>query len=133
MRERSSPTTCHTSRVTYHVSCVTCPMSCKTFPLYFYFLWTKWFSLLVDGLLSTGPTLSSFITSSSSPPPPTPSTILLILLFLLIFFLFLLQTSGIEYFPLNFTNWGIYVLFKNVYTFDDYVIWLIKESFVSNV
>ena len=49
---------CHVSRVTCHVSRVTCHVS--FFLLLFFFFWTKWWSLLVEGLLSTGPTPSSF-------------------------------------------------------------------------
>ena len=46
--------TCHVSHVTCHVSHVTCHMS-----LFFFFLFrTKWWSLSVEGLLSTGPTPS---------------------------------------------------------------------------
>ena len=41
--------TCHVSHVTCHVSHVMC-----------HFFWTKWWSLSVEGLLSTGPTPSSF-------------------------------------------------------------------------
>ena len=44
--------TCHMSRVTCHVSRVTCHMS-------LFFFQTKWWSLSVEGLLSTGPTPSS--------------------------------------------------------------------------
>ena len=47
---------CHVSGVTCHVSCVTCYMSCVTCN----FFLTKWWSLLVAGLLSTGLTPSSF-------------------------------------------------------------------------
>ena len=51
-----SHVTCHMSRVMSHVSRVTCHMS-----LFFYsFSLTKWWSFLVEGLLSTGPTPSSF-------------------------------------------------------------------------
>ena len=49
---------CHVSRVTCHMSRVTCHMS----P--FFFFLTKWWSLLVEGLLSTGPTPSSFLQGS---------------------------------------------------------------------
>ena len=41
--------TCHLSHVTCHMSRVTCHVS----------KWTKWWSLSVEGLLSTGPTPSS--------------------------------------------------------------------------
>ena len=48
--------TCHMSHVTCHVSCVTCHVSHITF-----FFLTIWWCLLVEGLLSTGPTLSIFL------------------------------------------------------------------------
>ena len=48
--------TCHVSCVTCHVSCVLCHMSHVTC---IFFSLTKWWSLLVEGLLSTGPTPSS--------------------------------------------------------------------------
>ena len=50
--------TCHVSHVTCHVSRVTC----HNFFLFFFsfFFRTKWWSLSVEGLLSTGPTPSSF-------------------------------------------------------------------------
>ena len=64
---------CHLTHVTYHVSHVTCPMSIYIF-IYFFCIFyyycffnilkkflTKWCSWLVEGLFSTGPTLSSFI------------------------------------------------------------------------
>ena len=51
-----SRVTCHVSRVTCHVSRVTCHMS---FFFFFFFFLTKWSSLSVEGLLSTGPTPSS--------------------------------------------------------------------------
>ena len=51
--------TCHVSRVTCHVSRVTCHMSRVTCHIFFCFFWTKWWSLSVEGLLSTGPTPSS--------------------------------------------------------------------------
>ena len=51
---------CHVSHVKVHVSHVTCHMSCVTCPIFFCGGGTKWWSLLVEGLLSTGPTLSSF-------------------------------------------------------------------------
>ena len=67
-----SRVTCHVSRVTCHVSHVTCHMSRVTCHLshdmcqmshfylfYIYFFFTKWRSLSLEGLLSTGPTLSS--------------------------------------------------------------------------
>ena len=53
--------TCHVSRVTYHVSRVTCPVSHVTCHVFF---WTKWWSLSVEGLLSTGPTPSTFHTNN---------------------------------------------------------------------
>ena len=47
--------TCHVSRhVSRHMSCVTCQMS-------LFFFRTKWWSLSVEGLLSMGPTPSSFL------------------------------------------------------------------------
>ena len=49
---------CHVSRVTCHVSHVTCHMS--HFLSFFLFFRTKWWSLSLEGLLSTGPTPSSF-------------------------------------------------------------------------
>ena len=52
--------TCHMSRVTCHVSCVACHVSnviCHFSHIYFF--QTKWWSLSVEGLLSTGPTPSS--------------------------------------------------------------------------
>ena len=48
---RMSCVMCHVSRVTCHMSHVTCLMSI--------FFVLKWWSLLVEGLLSTGPTPSS--------------------------------------------------------------------------
>ena len=48
---------CLVSRVTCHVSHVTCNVSHVT--IFFLFL-TKWLSLSVEGLISTGPTPSSF-------------------------------------------------------------------------
>ena len=48
------------SHVACHVSCVTCHLSHVTFFFFFFFFWTKWWSLLVEGLLSTEPTPSSF-------------------------------------------------------------------------
>ena len=50
---------CHVSRVTCHMSRVTC----HNFFYYLFFFWTKWWSLSVEGLLSTGPTPSSFVKS----------------------------------------------------------------------
>ena len=50
------------SCVTCHMSHVTCHMSCVTYHNFFYIIFqTKWWSLLVEGLLPTGPTLSFFI------------------------------------------------------------------------
>ena len=46
---------CHVSRVTCHVSHVTCQMA-----LFCFFNRTKWWNYSVEGLLSTGPTPSSF-------------------------------------------------------------------------
>ena len=54
-----SHVTCHVSHVTCHVSHVTCHMSHVTFFIFFIFFFKKWWSLLVKGLLSTGPTPSS--------------------------------------------------------------------------
>ena len=51
-----SHVTCHMSRVTCHMSCVTCHMS----PFFLLLFPTKWWSLSVEGMLSTGPTPSSF-------------------------------------------------------------------------
>ena len=55
--------TCHMSHVTCHVSHVTCHLSNVTF----FFVRTKWWSLLVEGLLSIGPTTSSLISSTRRP------------------------------------------------------------------
>ena len=52
--------TCHTSRVTCHLSPVTC-----NFFLYIIFLLKRWWSSSVEGLLSTGPTPSSFSNANS--------------------------------------------------------------------
>ena len=60
LRQCSPPTTCHMSRVTCHMSCVTCHMSCVTCQIFYLFFFTKGWSLAGEGLLSTGPTLSSF-------------------------------------------------------------------------
>ena len=50
------------SCVTYHLSCVTCHVSHVTHHFSFFsFFWTKWWSLSVEGLLSTGPTPSSLL------------------------------------------------------------------------
>ena len=55
-----SHVTCHVSRVTTcHLSRVRCHMSHVFFSSYFFFR-IKWWSLSVEGLLSTGPTPSSF-------------------------------------------------------------------------
>ena len=72
MRECSPPQMCHVSHVTCHVSCVTCHVSRVTchmsrvtfffillllllFYLFiFFFFLTKWWSLSVEGLSSTG-------------------------------------------------------------------------------
>ena len=51
-----SHVTCHMSHVICHMSRVTCHVS---HVLIFFF--TKWWSLSVEGLLSTGPTPSSFL------------------------------------------------------------------------
>ena len=55
-----SGVTCHLSCVRCHMSCVTCHVSHVTCNIFFYFFFTKWWSLSVEGLLSTGPTPSSF-------------------------------------------------------------------------
>ena len=52
-----SHVTCHMSHVTCHMSHVTCHMTCVTCHIFFF---TKRWSLSVEGLLSTGPTPSSF-------------------------------------------------------------------------
>ena len=57
LRECSPPTTCHMSRVTCHVPLVMCHMSCVTCNFFLLFLRTMWWR--VEGLLSTGPTVSS--------------------------------------------------------------------------
>ena len=54
---RMSHVTCHVSHVMCHMSCVTCHVSCVKCH---FFLLTKWWSLLVEGLLSMGPIPSSF-------------------------------------------------------------------------
>ena len=64
----TSRVTCHVSRVTCHVSRVTCHVSHVTiffFILFIFFLRTKWWSLLVEGLLSMGPTPSSFLIANT--------------------------------------------------------------------
>ena len=54
--------TCQMSNVKCHMSRVTCHVS-----LFFFFLfWIKWWSLSVEGLLSTGPTPSSLYSFSLS-------------------------------------------------------------------
>ena len=61
-----SRVTCNVSRVTCHMSHVMCHMSGVTchvsHVIIFFFFRTIWWSLSVEGLLSTGPTPSSFIT-----------------------------------------------------------------------
>ena len=57
MRECSPPQTCHVS----HFTCLMSHVTCHNFVLLFF--WTKWWSLSVEGLLSTGPTPSSFVSS----------------------------------------------------------------------
>ena len=47
--------TCHISHVMCHMSHVTCHMSCVRSNIFF-----KWWSYLAEGLLSTGPTRTSF-------------------------------------------------------------------------
>ena len=54
-----SHVTCHVSHVTCHVSHVMCHVSHVTFFYFFIFLPRGW-SFLVEGLLSTGPTPSSY-------------------------------------------------------------------------
>ena len=54
------PTTCHMSQVACHVSHVTCHMSQVTYHKSYFFFFTKWWSLSVEGLLSMGPSPSSF-------------------------------------------------------------------------
>ena len=46
---------CQVAGARCHMLCVTCHMYLN----FFIFSWTNWRSLLVDGLLSTGPNLSS--------------------------------------------------------------------------
>ena len=64
--------TCHVSHVTCHVSHVMCHMS-----QFFSFFFTKWWSLSVEGLLSTGPTPSSLCSSSGPNEPSCNYTVLL--------------------------------------------------------
>ena len=45
---------CHVSCVMFHMLGVRCPVP------YIFFCWKKLWNYLVEGLLSTGPTLSSF-------------------------------------------------------------------------
>ena len=52
---------CHVSRVTCHMSCVTCHVSHVIYIHFLFFFRTKWWALLVEGLLSTGPTPSSYL------------------------------------------------------------------------
>ena len=59
-----SHVTCHVSRVTYHVSHVTCHISHDPFLSF----WTMWWSLSMEGLLSTGPTPSSLLLTSTYLP-----------------------------------------------------------------
>ena len=57
LRECSTPQTCHMSHVTCHMSSVTCHVSrvtCHFFIFFIFFLRTKWWSLSVEGLSSTG-------------------------------------------------------------------------------
>ena len=63
-------TTCHVSHVMCHVSCVMCHLSCITchvshVTFFLLLFWTKWWSLSVDGLFSTGPSPSSFYCDST--------------------------------------------------------------------
>ena len=72
-----SRVTCHVSRVTCHVSHVTCHVSQLFFVfvfLSFFFIekkLKKWWSLSVEGLLSTGPTPSSYNDMAKMPDPST--------------------------------------------------------------
>ena len=64
-RHNLSHVMCHMSCVTCHMSCVTCHVSRVTchvshVTLLFFFSRTKWWSISMEGLLSTGPRLSSF-------------------------------------------------------------------------
>ena len=71
----------HVSCVTFHVSHVICNMSHVTFC----FVFTNWWSLLVEGLSLTGPTPSSFWPYKWSPeilPATTTTKILLLALHL---------------------------------------------------
>ena len=69
LRECSPPTMCHMSRVICHVSGVTCQVSRVTcnFIIIILFFLTQWWSLSGEGLLSTGPTPSSFHISGVFP------------------------------------------------------------------
>ena len=64
LRERSPPTTCHLSCVMCQVSRAKCNMSGVmskvSHNMSHFFVFTKCWSWLVEGLLSMGPTLSSF-------------------------------------------------------------------------
>ena len=65
-----SHVTCHVSHVTCHMSRVTCHVSNVTWHMFcfflFFFLRTKWWSLSVEGLLSAGPTPSSYFPCSKT-------------------------------------------------------------------
>ena len=70
-----SHVTCHLSPVTCHLSPVNCHLSHVNFFLHYYKkkwhykkYWSKWWSLLVEGLLSTGPTPSSLFLFNSKYP-----------------------------------------------------------------
>ena len=62
LRECSSPIKCLISGVTCHVSHVRCPVSESMYYYYYYyiFFFTNWRSKSMKGLLSMGPTPSSF-------------------------------------------------------------------------
>ena len=64
-----SRVTCHVSRrVSCHMSRrVTCHVSHVTCNFFFCCFWTKWWSLSVQGLLSTGPTPSSCRIATATP------------------------------------------------------------------
>ena len=76
LKECSLPTICHMSCVTCHVSGVTCQVSGVTlfssFHFFLFLFWTKWWILLLESLLSTGPTPSSFYCSLRLPIRPEP-------------------------------------------------------------
>ena len=51
---------CHMSSVTCLLSCVMCHLSCVMCHMLYIYFFTKWLSWLVEALVSTGPTPSSF-------------------------------------------------------------------------